>query len=88
VGQSRKVYCPRPGVNQFDVSLQKNIPVTEGHRIAFRAEFFNLFNRPHFGLPAANIAAASAFGRITSPANRTVGTGTARQIQFMLRYIF
>jgi hypothetical protein len=77
-----------PGVNQFDVSLQKNIPVTEGHRIAFRAEFFNLFNRPHFGLPAANIAAASAFGRITSPANRTVGTGTARQIQFMLRYIF
>jgi hypothetical protein len=62
--------------------------VTESHRLAFRAEFFNLFNRPHFGLPASNISAASAFGRITSPANRTVGTGTARQIQFMLRYMF
>jgi hypothetical protein len=30
----------------------------------------------------------SWFGRITSPLNRTVGTATARQIQFMLRYIF
>jgi hypothetical protein len=77
-----------PGVNQFDVSLQKSMGITETHRIAFRAEFFNLFNRPHFGLPAGNISSASAFGRITSPANRTVGTGTARQIQLMLRYIF
>jgi hypothetical protein len=77
-----------PGVNQFDVSLQKTMGISESHRVAFRAEFFNLFNRPHFGLPASNISAASAFGRITSPANRTVGTGTARQIQFMLRYMF
>jgi hypothetical protein len=77
-----------PGVNQFDVGLQKTMDITESQRIAFRAEFFNLFNRPHFGLPASNVSAASAFGRITSPANRTVGTGTARQIQLMLRYIF
>ena len=77
-----------PGVNQFDVSLQKTTSLRENQKIAFRAEFFNLFNRPHFALPASNYSSASAFGRITSPANRTVGTGTARQIQFMLRYIF
>jgi hypothetical protein len=77
-----------PGVNQFDVSLQKTAPITENHRLAFRAEFFNILNRPHLGLPASNVSAASAFGRITAPANRTVGTGTARQIQLMLRYIF
>lgn len=77
-----------PGVNQVDLSLQKTVSIRESQRLAFRAEFFNLFNRPHFGLPAANISAASAFGRITSPANRTVGTGTARQIQFMARYMF
>jgi hypothetical protein len=70
------------------MSLQKTMGITERQRVAFRAEFFNLFNRPHFGLPASNISAASAFGRITSPANRTVGTGTARQVQLMLRYIF
>jgi len=77
-----------PGVNQFDVSLQKTAKITENHRIAFRAEFFNLFNRPHLGTPASNISSPGSFGRIRSPMNRTIGIGTARQIQFMLRYIF
>lgn len=77
-----------PGVNQLDLSAQKTTSITENHRIAFRAEFFNLFNRPHLGTPASNISSPGAFGRITSPMNRTIGTGTARQIQFMLRYIF
>ncbi len=77
-----------PGVNQFDVALQKTTGLGESRKLAFRAEFFNVFNRPHFGLPASNYSSASAFGRITSPANRTIGTGTARQIQFMLRYSF
>ena len=76
-----------PGVNQWDISLQKTMNIMEGHRIAFRAEFFNIFNRPHFGNPGTNIS-SSSFGRITSPMNREIGTGTARQIQFMLRYIF
>jgi len=77
-----------PGVNQVDLALQKTTSISERHKLAFRAEFFNLFNRPHFGLPGSNFSSASSFGRITSPQNRTVGTGTARQIQFMLRYVF
>jgi hypothetical protein len=77
-----------PGVDQLDFSAQKNVRITEGHRIAFRAEIFNIFNRVHLGTPAANISAPGNFGRITSPMNRTIGVGTARQIQFMLRYIF
>jgi len=76
-----------PGVNQWDVALLKNIPINENHKISFRAEFFNLFNRPHFGNPATNIS-SSSFGRITSPMNRDIGTGTPRQIQFMLRWGF
>jgi hypothetical protein len=77
-----------PGVDQLDLSAQKNFRITEGHRIAFRAEFFNVFNRVHLGTPASNISAPATFGRITSPMNRSIGIGTARQIQFMLRYIF
>jgi hypothetical protein len=77
-----------PGVNQFDLSLQKAVSIREGHKIAFRAEFFNAFNRPHLGTPGSNISSPASFGRITSPMNRTIGTGTARQIQFMLRYSF
>ncbi len=76
-----------PGVNQWDMALQKTMKVSEAHRISFRAEFFNIFNRPHFGSPGTNIS-SSSFGRITSPMNREIGTGTARQIQFMLRYAF
>jgi hypothetical protein len=76
-----------PGVNQWDVALQKTMNISEGHRIAFRAEFFNIFNRAHYGNPTTNIS-SSSFGRITGPMNREIGTGTARQIQFMLRYMF
>ncbi len=61
--------------------------ITEGHRISFRAEFFNIFNRVHLGNPGTNIS-SSSFGRITSVMNREIGTGTPRQIQFMLRYAF
>jgi hypothetical protein len=77
-----------PGVNALDLSLGKNFNVTEKNRIAFRAEFFNVLNRPHLGTPASNISSPGSFGRITSPMNRAIGIGTARQIQFMLRYIF
>lgn len=77
-----------PGVNQLDLSTQKNFRIREGHRLAFRAEFFNVLNRVHLGTPASNLSSPGSFGRITSPMNRTIGVGTARQIQFMLRYIF
>jgi hypothetical protein len=57
--------------------------------VKFRAEAFNLFNRPIFANPASNIAAASSFGRITSVLNNgAVGTGTPRRMQLMLRAEF
>ncbi len=76
-----------PGVNQWDVALLKAISINDSNKLSFRAEFFNLFNRPHFGNPGTNIS-SSSFGRITSPMNRDIGTGTPRQIQFMLRWAF
>ncbi len=77
-----------PGVHQWDISFQKKAKITEGQSISFRAELFNIWNRPHFANPGSNISSASSFGRITAPMNREIGTGTARQIQFMLRYAF
>ena len=77
-----------PGVNMFDLSLSKNFNINERNRITFRAEFFNLPNRVHLGTPKADFSSPGTFGRITSPMNRAIGVGTARQIQFMLRYMF
>ena len=54
----------------------------------FRWETFNLFNRMNLANPATNISAPAQFGRITGPLNSGYGTGTARQIQLMLRVNF
>ncbi len=83
-----------PGLVQFDGSLFKNFTVVENHKVQFRAEFFNLFNRPNFGAPVGNNGPNNAllvnadgtpnanFGQISY--TRT----SARQIQLALRYTF
>jgi hypothetical protein len=54
-----------------------------------RAEAFNVFNRPQWGLPNANFSSASSFGTITSVLNSgTTGTGTNRELQFAARLNF
>ena len=40
----------------FDFALQKNFELYESHQLEFRAEFFNLFNHPNFGLPGGGFA--------------------------------
>ena len=40
-----------PGLATFDLSIFKNINVSENTRFQFRAEFFNIFNRSNFGVP-------------------------------------
>jgi hypothetical protein len=48
----------------------------------FRAEAFNLFNRPQFGVPQANLSLPLSFGVITTTVNSgATGGGTPRQFQ-------
>jgi hypothetical protein len=67
-----------PGVNSLDFSLQKDvgIPGSDVGRFQFRADFFNLLNRPQFAEPISDPGNAS-FGRITRTAipNRVVQLG-------------
>jgi Carboxypeptidase regulatory-like domain len=69
-----------PGLDEWDVSLIKRNRITEQVGLEFRAEFFNIFNRPNFGVPNAVIGTSSA-GQIT-------GAGTPRDIQFGLKLDF
>ncbi|MBI3682241.1 MAG: TonB-dependent receptor [Acidobacteria bacterium] len=60
-----------PGMNNWDVSLFKNIPLNDRIRLQFRAEFFNFFNHTSFSgisasLPATNTS--STFGQVTAVA--------------------
>jgi hypothetical protein len=41
-------YVTRPGINNWDVSLQKNVTVTERAHLEFRVDAFNVFNHTQF----------------------------------------
>jgi hypothetical protein len=77
-----------PAAWQADMALGKRFPVNERVNVQFRAEVFNIFNKPLFANPDGNIS-DSAFGRISSPLNTSpIGMGTPRQFQFMLKAQF
>src|SRR5207237_334188 len=40
-----------PGLEEFDLSVQKEILVKEPGKLQFRAEAYNLLNRPNFNIP-------------------------------------
>jgi len=72
------------GVRNLDFSIFKSFPiqaVEEGAQIQFRAEFFNLFNTPQFGLPGTGLGTAS-FGVVSAQAN------IPRQVQLGLKFLF
>ena len=77
-----------PSLFQVDLALQKRFIVSGDTNVEFRAEAFNVFNRDNLANPNTNISSGPAFGRITGPLNLGYGTGTARQMQFMLRFNF
>ena len=52
-----------------------------GQTLQFRMEAFNFLNHPVWGLPNASVT-SSNYGRITST------TGSMRQMQFALKYVF
>jgi Carboxypeptidase regulatory-like domain len=81
-----------PGLFNFDYSMVKDnhIPrISEAFNIEFRAEFFNILNRPNFAPPVNNLVAfdhagtpVPGFGQI----NTTQTPG--REIQFALKVIW
>jgi hypothetical protein len=77
-----------PGLVQVDWALQKNTRIAESKEIVFRIEAFNIFNRTQAGNPGTTLTSPASFGIITSGLNRTIGTGTSRQLQLALRFNF
>ena len=87
-----------PGLNNWNINLQKNIRIGETARIELRTEFFNVFNHPQFtqgsispfsptgGTINSNAATAPA-GRFLNP--DTVGNdGGGRVIRYQLKLVF
>lgn len=70
-----------PGLVQTDLSVLKRFSITEEHRLEFRMEMFNAFNRANFRDPATVISQPATFGVIQA-------SRPARIIQFGLKYGF
>jgi hypothetical protein len=76
-----------PGLDDIDLSIQRDFPTFEGQRLEFRAEGINALNHPIFNTPnvfctgAAGASCDAGFGLISA-------TQGERNIQFALKYYF
>jgi hypothetical protein len=80
-GNAGRDTIPGPGNNIFDFGLQRRFRIREGHSIQFRAESFNTFNHPNWGIPGPYPDFGPFFGKIFT-------SGDPRRMQFALRYDF
>ena len=106
LGNSRRNSIIGPGLQDFDMSLVKNNRVPwlgETGNIQFRAELFNILNRPNYANPlkaATQLFAAAPAPTAAAPTPALVGSPiasagaltatatSARQTQFALKIIF
>jgi hypothetical protein len=69
-----------PGLQQLDLSLQKDISLFETARLQLRAEAFNLLNHPNYNIPNRTAFTAN-FGSISSSQD-------SRQLQLAAKFVF
>lgn len=79
-GNASRRFFHGPGINNWDISIQKDTQLTERMNLQFRTEFFNAFNHAQFGLPDGNISDAN-FGLVTT-------ANPPRIMQFGLKLAF
>ena len=78
-----------PGFSNTDLSIVKNLALTGAARLQFRIEAFNVFNQANLGLPGRIASVGStSFGLTTNTRFPTGDSGSARQVQFVVKALF
>ena len=88
LGNAKRAPMYGPRFVNTDFSLFKDFPIRESLALQFRAEFFNLWNHPDFGLTGSS---STLMQDINSPSNFGVINQTVhdpRVMQFALRLDF
>ena len=77
-----------PHYANLDLGLGKSFKITEGSKLTFFANFFNIFNHPNFDTPQGNFSDPNAFGKSQSTVGND-GFGNGHRIgQLALRFDF
>ncbi len=79
-GTAARAVGRAPGRSTFEIGIMKNFPLKERHKLQFRAELFNAFNHPNFGIPGTKFGAPT-FGVINS-------SEPGRIVRFGLEFYF
>lgn len=74
-GITRNVIYRGPGTNNWDMTLAKNIPITEHVKFELRCEAYNVFNHVSFNAVNNTAAFNSATGQLTTNGNFGAVTG-------------
>ena len=78
-----------PGTDTWDLSLLKNMHITEHQAVQFRFEAFNFLNHTNLDFPVRFCTAATAGAVCTAPTfGRILSAEPPRIIQFALKYSF
>jgi hypothetical protein len=87
LGNAPRAPVSGPRFINTDLSFVKHLALYEGMRLDFRAEFFNIWNHPHFYLPGGgsgmqDIASPATFGVVSAAIN------DPRFVQLALKLVF
>ncbi|MGH9734125.1 MAG: TonB-dependent receptor domain-containing protein [Candidatus Acidiferrales bacterium] len=85
--------CPRdplvaPGLDSWDISLQRTFKISDRLGFEFRTSFFNAFNHPNFAEPAPDLSTIISATADDGSFDSHFGVGGPRNIQFMGKFTF
>lgn len=83
LGNARRRFFYGPGLNNFDMALQKDLVIREGKSLQFRVEGFNIFNHAQF------FGAAAVNGNISSAGfGQVVNADSPRLLELAAKFVF
>lgn len=80
IGNAMRDFIIGPGINNTDLSLQKNVTITGERQLQFRIDTFNVFNHTQFSNPSGSFTSGS-FMKVT-------GARAARIAQLGVKFLF